>query len=272
MMTVERIVVLSFTLLVSTPADASFERLAQPATFTGNACAGCAIGGADFTQYNPSALAGIASLHVAVFHSPSPFELSALSRSGVSAASPFAFGSLQCTLTRFGSDLYSERTVMFTYALRLDEAFAIGASYSYNALAIEGYGSAHASGLDLGLIASPAAGLTLGASVLNVNRPTIGAMADELPRLFMLGMSYQVSAQACFSASLVKDVRFPESIHAGIEAAPLHFLVLRTGASTEPSRFYGGFGIRFSMFEISYAVVTHQELGLTHTFGISIDP
>jgi hypothetical protein len=259
-------------LLAPIPLRASFERLAQPASLVGRALAGCATGGADCTQYNPSALVEAGSVHIAVFHTPAMFELSELSQSGMSAASPLPIGALQLTLTRFGTTLYREHMAMLTYAARLDETFAVGASFSYNALSIDRYGSAHAWGVDLGVSANPATGLTIGAAMLNVNRPTIGAGADELPRMFSVGMAYRLSPQACFSADMVKDVRFPESIRAGIEVAPLNFIALRTGVSTEPSRFYGGLGIRIASIEINYAVVTHQELGLTHTFGISFDP
>ncbi|MGE5316112.1 MAG: hypothetical protein ACM3Q4_15570 [Acidobacteriota bacterium] len=253
-------------------AWASFERLAQPASLAGRALAGCAGTDADCVQKNPASPAGITSVHLSLFHSPSPFGLPELSRIGMSAAMPFHFGTLQCTATRFGSSLYREHALMLTYAVKLDEAFAAGISYSYNALSIERYGSAHASGIDLGIQASPVTGLTLGASVLNVNHPAIGSNNDELPRIVMLGMSYAFGTQARFALDIVKDVRYPESVHAGVEASPVSFLLLRTGASTGPARLYGGLGIRLSAFEIQYAVVTHQELGLTHTFGISIDP
>lgn len=161
---------------------------------------------------------------------------------------------------------------MLTYAVRLDDTFAAGVSYSYNALSIERYGSTHAAGIDLGITAAPAPGLLLGASVLNVNRPAIGALDDELPRTFALGLSYRISPQTGFFADLVKDIRFPESIHAGIEVSPLNFITLRTGASTEPPRFYGGIGIHLGGIGINYAIITHQELGLTHAFEIAIDP
>ncbi|HLP17016.1 MAG TPA: hypothetical protein VK470_12200 [Bacteroidota bacterium] len=253
-------------------AEAAFERLAQPPSCIGRGHTGCAGSGADFTQVNPAALAACVRPHIALFHSPSPFEIPALSHSGISAALPFRFGTIQCTLTRSGMDLFREHTAMLTYAVALDPAISIGASYVYNTLSIEGYGSAQTSGVDLGISASPASGLTLGASVLNVNRPVIGAASDELPRVFILGMSYQLSSYACVSADMVKDVRFPESIHAGVEAAPLEFISIRAGTSTEPARIYGGLGIRAFAFEINYAIVTHQELGLTHTIGISFNP
>ncbi|HLP15939.1 MAG TPA: hypothetical protein VK470_06765, partial [Bacteroidota bacterium] len=82
--------------------EAAFERLAQPPSCIGRGRAGCASAGADFTQVNPAALAACVQPHIALFHSPSPFEIPALSHSGLSAALPFQFGTIQCTVTRSG--------------------------------------------------------------------------------------------------------------------------------------------------------------------------
>jgi hypothetical protein len=249
----------------------SFERQGQPAALWGRGLAGCAVTDADCARLNPSSIASASALRFTLFHSPSPFDLPALSNGGIALTIPLPFGTVQAAATLTGKDLYREQTLAITYGVPLDAAVVVGVSVSYDAVSIARYGSAHTVGVDLGIQFTPMPQLTLGASVLNVNKPTIGVEQDELPRVILIGASYRLSAGTVLSADIVKDIRYPESVRAGIEVRPLSFIVLRTGVSTEPSRFHAGGGVAYRSFEFEYGIATHQELGLTHTFGVSID-
>ena len=100
----------------------SFERQPQPAPLYGRGLSGCAMRGTDFSLLNPAALAGLASMHITLFHSPSPFELPQLSSGGIALSIPAPFGTLQAAFTLSGTDLYREQTAMLSYALALDGA------------------------------------------------------------------------------------------------------------------------------------------------------
>jgi hypothetical protein len=263
--------VLLLAALAHSAVHASFERQPQPAPLWGRGLSGCALPGADFSLLNPASLAASAPARITLFHSPSPFDLPQLSNGGALLTAPSRIGTLQAAVTLSGKDLYREQTATLSYAIALDDAVSFGAALSYNALSIERYGAAHTFGIDIGIAVAPAPDIFLGASVLNVNRPTIGSEQDELPRIVVLGAAYRLSNRANISADLVKDVRFPESVRVGIEVRPIDFLALRFGTSTEPHRFHAGAGVRYLLFGFEYGVTTHQELGLTHSIGLSID-
>lgn len=262
---------LLLTALGNLPLMGSFERLPQPAAVSGRGLAGCALADASFSLLNPAALASITSAHLMLFHSPSPFGLPELSNGGLAFSVPMFSGALQASATTTGGTIYREQSVMLAYALPLDDAVSFGAALSYNALSIERYGSAHTIGIDIGIAVEPIHDMRLGASVLNVNRPTIGIARDELPRIFMLGAAVRLSDQADISADIIKDIRYPESVRIGIEVRPLQYVALRTGVSGAPSRFYAGIGVRVSFIEFDYSITTHQELGPTHTIGLDIE-
>lgn len=262
--------VLTLTAFACGPLYGSFERQAQPAPLWGRGLAGCALHGPDYFLINPASIAARSPVRLVLFHSPSPFGLPELSNGGIALTIPIGSGTIQPAATIAGTSLYREQSALLTYALALDEAVVVGASLSYNALSIERYGAAHTFGIDLGIIVTPIPHLSLGASLLNANRPTIGIEQDELPRVILVGAAYRLSDQADLSADLVKDIRFPESVRVGIEVRPLEFVALRTGISTEPPRFHAGAGVRYRSLGFDYGVATHQELGLTHSLGLSV--
>jgi hypothetical protein len=55
----------------------------------------------------------------------------------------------------------------------------------------------------------------------------------------------------------------------GVEFSPYEIVDVRFGVSNEPSRYFCGLGIHYLSVSLDYAVATHLELGLTHSFGIS---
>jgi len=266
-----RVCLLAVACLAWSDAQAGFDRLALPAQVWGRGLAACAVSGAESALFNPSALASVSRGRVTVFYSPSPFGLPELSNGGIAIALPVSLGTLQAAATRTGSTLYSEQCALLSFACALDDAFSIGTTVSYNAVSVERYGSAHAFGLDIGVAATPLPFLTLAASMLNANRPTIGAERDELPRVFLLGFACRLSDRAVIAADLAKDIRYPESVRVGIEVAPVEYVALCTGISTAPARFHAGAGLRLAGVGFDYSITTHQELGPTHALGLSLD-
>ncbi|MCX8009937.1 MAG: hypothetical protein N3A61_02195, partial [Ignavibacteria bacterium] len=67
-----------------------------------------------------------------------------------------------------------------------------------------------------------------------------------------------------------KDVKYPFNIKFGLEYDIIKYISLRFGVNNEPSKFTGGIGIHFSMFHVDYALLSHQDLGLSHVFGLII--
>jgi hypothetical protein len=250
-------------------ATAGFERIALPPRVFARGLSPSYAGDIESLQLNPSAVAALQSLYVSAFHSPSPFDLSQISNGGVLVASPLKFLNVGLAVTSTGFSLYRELTATATLAKELDGRFFIGCNINYDYLAIANYGTAYAIGIDVAASVQVMEDLRWGFSLLNVNRPTIGELNDELPQVYLTGITCELLTTASVFLNIVKDVRYPVSSRMGVEFSPYEIVSVRFGLSNEPSRYFGGIGIHYSSVSVDYAVATHLELGLTHSFGIS---
>jgi hypothetical protein len=250
-------------------AHAGFERIAQPPKVSARGLSSLFSGDVESLSLNPSTIASLQSLYVSVFVSPSPFDLPQLSNGGVYAAAPLKPCNAGIALASAGFSLYRELTATLTLAKAIEGGFFIGCNINFNHLAIANYGSASTVGIDLAGSAQLADDVRWGFSLLNINRPTIGDLRDELPQMYLTGVTCELLSTASVSLALVKDVRFPTSVRMGVEFSPYEIVDVRFGMSNEPSRYFCGVGIHYLSVSLDYAVATHLELGLTHSFGIS---
>jgi hypothetical protein len=257
------------TLFWFSTSHAGFERTPQPPAVYGDGMSSVFSGDIDQVFLNPSAAASLKSLYTSFFYSPSPFDLPQLSNGGMIAAFPLDSFTAALAMTRMGFSLYREMTVSAVAASTFGGIVSAGCSINYDHLAIARYGSAYTVGIDAAAAVLLSDDIRWGFSFLNLNRPTIGGEKDQVPQLFLTGVNCDVLSTASVSFTLIKDVRYPVSIRTGIRFAPLESIVLRAGVSSDPSRYYAGFGIRYSSISVDYSVATHAELGLTHTIGIS---
>lgn len=262
---------LALLVLHAENATAAFERIALPPRVFARGLSPSYAGDVASLLLNPSAVAELQSLYVSAFHSPSPFELSQISNGGVLAASPLKFLNVGLSVTSTGYSLYRELTVTATLAKELDGRFFIGCNINCDYLAIENYGTAYAVGIDVAASVQVTDDLRWGFSLLNVNRPTIGIVNDELPQVYVTGISCELLTSASVFLNFVKDVQYPASGRMGVEFSPYEIVCVRFGLSDEPSRYFGGVGVHYSSVSVDYAVATHLELGLTHSFGISFE-
>lgn len=176
---------------------------------------------------------------------------------------PSNAGTFGTGLHRYGFDLFNENRFLLSYKNNLDR-FHYGATVSYtHVFQGEGYGSAGAVGVDLGLAALITDELWFGARATNINRPAYGSTDEELPRELAAGLSYRLSSIAFFTAEVVKDVKFPLSVRGGIEFEVFRSLFARAGITTEPSTYSGGFGYQAETWEINLALQQHDPLGLS---------
>lgn len=191
------------------------------------------------------------------------------------ATCPARFGSIGFGVHRYGDDLFNESRLRITYK-NAYEGFHYGAAVNYNHVSIGGgYGSAGALGLDIGLAAPLTDGLWIGAKATNINQPKYGDYnnsEEELARDLSIGLSYQLSGIALFSADVVKDVRFPISYRAGVEVNIVDRLKGRAGITTRPLTFAGGFGYETQVWGVNVAVQQHENpvLGLSPGFDLRL--
>ncbi len=267
-----KIFVLVLQVIVSQSIFCGFDRIAQPTAVFGKGFSGAAVYLHDGSGINPAASGNLQNSFVSIFYSPSPFQLSQLSNSGISAGKNFNFGNIAFSAATFGFSLYRENSAMLNYSLKLKNEFSIGASINVNNVSIASYGSASTVGIDAGVIFSPIENIFLGFSALNINRPNLSSYNDEIPLLYNAGIAYRIEEIATLNIDLQSEFRSNAEWKFGIEFTPLQFVTLRAGYNESIHRLFGGIGIEYGGIQFNYGAALHNELGTTHSIGITIFP
>ncbi len=221
--------------------------------------------------YNPAGISQLPFREISIFYSPAPFGLKELANGSVNYVEPTKYGAFGLSAKTYGFELYKEITATVTYANNYRNKIFYGANVNYYNLKIQNYGSASTIGIDIGVLAYITDFLRWGFSAFNLNRPSIGTQKDKLPQVYRTGVSVQPRNDLNFVLDIEKDTRYTTSVKAGVEYSLYNMIDLRAGIGTEPTRFSGGVGIYYSLFEIGYGFYNHQDLGLTHQGTITIN-
>jgi hypothetical protein len=221
--------------------------------------------------YNPAGISQLPFREVSFFYSPAPFGLKELANGSVNYVEPTKFGTFGLSAKTYGFELYKEITATLTYANNYNRKIYYGANINYYNLKIQNYGSASTLGIDIGAMAYLTDFLRWGFTAFNLNRPSIGTQKDKLPQVYRTGISVQPRTDLNFVLDVEKDTRYTASVKAGIEYTLYDMIDLRAGIGTEPTKFSGGVGFCYSLFEIDYGFYNHQDLGLTHQGTITIN-
>ncbi|MDP2207221.1 MAG: hypothetical protein Q8K98_00415 [Bacteroidota bacterium] len=217
--------------------------------------------------YNPAGLSLINFNEAAVYYSPRPFGLSELSTTAFAANYSTKIGTLAFAAKKYGFDLYKEISGTLSYA-NLFLGINIGTSFHIHTLTIKGYGNDYTIGVDIGIMFPLAYNLLFGFSAKNINAPTIGKMKEKLPQVFSFGTSYSPINNLFLLMDYEKEIMFDGSLKAGFEYWIFEFAALRLGVNEKPSTISGGLGLKYSSMKIDYAIISHQELELTHSITI----
>ena len=250
---------------------AGFERTAQPTPAFARAFSGVAMQTESNIWLNPASLSSLSSFHSSIFYSPSPFQLSQLTNYGLLLADNFGVVQAGAAVSSFGFSLYRETTGSLAIANGDLNNFGVGISLSFYHLSIAEYGTASAVALDAGVIYSLNEKINIGVAINNLNGASFGG-DDDVPQTILAGISYRVIGEALVNVDLVKDIRYEPTYRASVEFSPHDILTIRTGIQGEPSRLFGGVGITIAPFTVGYGIATHEDLGLTHSIGISFTP
>lgn len=219
---------------------------------------------------NPAGLSQINWREVGIYYSPAPFGLTELSNGYITYNEPFNFGSLSIGGMTYGFELYRESKVVLGYSYNYENILFAGISINYHNYSIQNYGSTGVFYLNVGGLVYILDELRWGFYVDNLNKASVANLDDQIPMVFVTGLSYDVINDFSLNFALEKDIRFNPSVKFGVEYDIIEYLSLRAGTSNEPSRFTAGVGINYSLFSLDYAFFTHQDLGLTHQAGIII--
>jgi len=219
---------------------------------------------------NPAGLAQMNWREAGIYYSPAPFGLTELSNGFVAYNEPFSFGSVSLGATTYGFELYRETKFILGISYNYQNKFFVGAAVNFHNLSIKNYGSDLACYLNIGGLAYLSPELRLGFYFHNLNYATFGSDEDQIPAVISSGLSCDILSNLRFNLAFEKDIKYPFSFLMGLDYDIIRYLSLRTGFSTEPSRYTAGIGINYSIFSIDYALFTHSDLGLTHQAGIII--
>lgn len=218
---------------------------------------------------NSAGLAQIKSIETGLFHSPSPFGLKELANSSAAFCLPLSFGSVGAGFSTYGFDLFRESKFIIAFGKIVQEKLIAGLSCTFSHVSIKNYGTDLAVCISAGSIIVPDKSLRIGFNVHNISASTYGREAGQIPVILQAGVSYLMN-NIDLSASLDKETDYEAALRFGLEYSPLPFFSFRAGMITNPEKFTAGAGINYSFLRFDYAVVTHNELGLTHQAGIII--
>ncbi len=248
----------------------SYPRGGQAQTSMDGGARAAALGGAAtalrhevWGHANPASWATLTGRAVAFFATEA-FGLSALRLAAAAYAEPTRLGTFAGGVRTFGFDAYRETHLVAGYAhgfgLGSTRRCYVGLRLDYHRVSIPDYGTAGALGIAVGGLVSVLPALDVGFEATNVHVPKL-AGREALPRVLSLGLAYAPDEALLVVVDAYKDVRFPLSVRAGLEARPVAALVLRAGAATKPARFTAGIGLRLGLLRADVAGELHEALG-----------
>lgn len=258
-----------FALLTSLPAIG--QSLVDGPVAAGMGHAGTALSGDHWADANPALSASVTGRAVGLFVSQA-YGLDELRFSSFRYVEPTAFGSFGINVRTFGFEDFRDTRAGLDYAhgfgLGSTRTFNVGVRLNYYQFSISNYGRASTVGISAGGLTNLLPTLHLGFAATNLNQPEIAG--SNLDRNLSVGLLYEASDIMRFSADVVKEVRYPVSFRGGIEVQPVEALALRTGATTNPTRFTAAVDINISRVTASFVSERHENLGWSPAAGLSI--
>ena len=253
--------------------------VARAQTVLGGGARAAALGGAQTALVgaasgwaNPASWATLPGRAV-TFFAAEPFGLDALRLASADGAEPLRWGTVAAGVRVFGSEAYRETHLHagFARGVRAGSArqIALGLRLRLHHVSIPGYGQASAAASTVGALVELAPGLYAGFEGRNLHRPKL-AGRDELPRSLALGLGARLAPRFQVLVDLVKDVRFPLAVRAGVEARAADALTLRAGAASEPARLTAGLGFRVGRLAADIAAERHEALGWSPGIGLGL--
>ena len=219
--------------------------------------------------HNVGGIARLNKWQASVFYSPQAYGLSEFSLAAVAVVVPVKFGNFGFSVRKYGFELYREISGTLSYANTIS-GVNLGLNINYHTVVIKSYGSAATIGLDFGVLVPVIDRLNWGIFIKNLNSPTIGRSKEKLPQAFSTGVAYLPLESLTLLLDFQKDISFDPTARFGFEYRIINAVALRGGIADEPSQFAGGIGVMYSIFQFDYAFSTHQELGWTHSFSLTI--
>ena len=253
-------------------ASNNYTQILPGAKETGISNSDVALSNDVFALYNnPAGLAQLKQRSIGIYYSPSPFGLKELANGYFAYTEPFKFGALSIGGMTYGFKLFRESRFVLGFSYKYLKNFYFGLTLNYQTVSILNYGNSNTIFISIGSLAYISKKVRWGFSFQNLNRASYENTEDQIPVIIRTGFSYDLINSLSVNLAIEKDIKYNPNFHFGIDYKIIKYFSLRTGFSNEPSRYSAGIGIHYSSFNLGYSIFTHQDLGLTHQFGVIID-
>jgi hypothetical protein len=254
-----------FVLLLSLPLLCNAQIGNDP---VGARAAGMGNAGLNYTGiwsifHNQAGLGHIDRFSAGAFYE-NKFLVSEFAHTGFGAAMPLKNSSIGLSYSNFGFSRYREGKLGVAYGLMLTDELSVGVQLNYHTLNInaENYGDKNSLTAEVGLRMQVSENVSLAAHIFNPTRTKLNDYRDErIPTVIRLGAAYQISEDVLFSGEAEKDIDKPALFRGGVEYQPADILYLRVGASSAPTLFAFGLGLKFEAFKFDLATTYHNVLG-----------
>ncbi|HQU70861.1 MAG TPA: hypothetical protein PLG66_01135 [Calditrichia bacterium] len=133
----------------------------------------------------------------------------------------------------------------------------------------EGYRSAGAPGVQVGLRLAVHPHFRVHADLVNFNQPRLNGYPGEIPQVLFLGGAWSPDPAFAVRGIWEKDQRYGMGSIWQVDFRVLPALNLRAGYETTGSLSRGGLTLTSGSLQCCYDVVYHFELGPTHKIGLS---
>ena len=173
-----------------------------------------------------------------------------------------------------GFDLQADRNsrLMLGYSLHY-YSWELGATAGVSGDGSDGFASArgNAFGLDIGFLAVLRGKHRIGAYLKNVNSPQmgVGESSSYLPRRLSVGIAYVPFTSLITSLNMDRQLGEGILVKGGFQYSLNDLIIFRMGAQSNPNRFGGGIELKVADIGISYSLLNHPVLPLTHQFGLT---
>ena len=165
--------------------------------------------------------------------------------SGIIAIPVKKAGTFGISVNYFGYNLFNEKKVGLSYAIKLAKFISIGVQLDYlNAKIGNGYGSKNFATFEFGILTKPIEELSIAFHVYNPARIYVDKNSGEkLQTLFRLGITYEAVKKFFISAQIEKDLKNKLVFRGGAEYTLKEIISFRAGVATDPVTGTFGLGV-----------------------------
>jgi len=222
--------------------------------------------------HNPGALGYMKNASIGASYE-NRYLLKELQTQAVVYAQPLKAGVLSFGVQSYGYRVYRSNRIGVGYALKLHEKIAMGVQLNYQDVRIESYNYVATVTAEIGILARITPKITLGFSVLNLNRAKAAEFADDrFGTYFRLGLKYAISDLVVLFIEAEKEVTSKIRPKLAIDYQLVNRFFLCVGGSYNPPEITFGIGYQFPVgLKLDAGSAWRQHLGWAPHIGLTFD-